>query len=79
MSPTTSTSTVADRLRFLQIEQADRDILRRHATLLGDALESVIADFYTFLQDHADLNGMFENADSRKRAGTAQLRHWGMI
>lgn len=76
------TTTIADRLQFLEIDDNTRTALKEFLPLIGKALPGIIEEFYEHLAGHPSLMEMFGPAHSEKRkatiahAASGQMRHW---
>jgi len=71
-----SGNAVSDRLDFLQIDAATREILGEFMPTLTRELPGILAAFFRHLQQHPNLASMFQGQAAMDRAGQAQSQHW---
>ncbi|MGB5512555.1 MAG: protoglobin domain-containing protein [Woeseiaceae bacterium] len=64
------------RLRFLDIDQAVIENLRKAREILEPEFDRMLAVFYERISDEPQLKGLFPDDDSMARARSAQKNHW---
>lgn len=82
MPVTTNTSaagSVAESLRLLRVDESTRRVLREHRSLLEDALQASLDEFYSHLAQFSALNGMFDSDAARRHAREKQAQHWRLM
>ncbi len=67
---------IADRLRFLQIDSATCEALRRLQPTAQKAVPGILSSFYERIRQIPHLSGMFQGEASMRRASDAQGAHW---
>ena len=70
------TQMMADRLRFLNIDQNALSELREARDILEPAMDEMLDRFYLHLLREPDLQALFADEDAIDRARTAQKSHW---
>lgn len=67
---------VADRLRFLEIDDDTLAELQQARQYVEPAMDDMLARFYAHILNEVELQALFEDAESIKHAREAQKRHW---
>jgi len=67
---------VSDRIRFLQISDADRAALREFLPVLEKGIDGVLTDFYSTMGRQPEVGHMLRDPAIIARAKDLQKRHW---
>ena len=70
------TELVEDRLRFLEIDEDALAELQRARQYIEPEIDRMLARFYAHILNEVELQSLFEDAESIKRARDAQKKHW---
>jgi Arc/MetJ-type ribon-helix-helix transcriptional regulator len=71
-----NTAIINDRLRFLEIDEAVIEELRKARELLAPELDRMLDQFYSHVSDEPQLRELFDNDKSMAKARAAQKLHW---
>ncbi|MEJ1160305.1 globin-coupled sensor protein [Prosthecomicrobium sp. N25] len=75
----TDGTTIASRLRFIEIGETEREILRRNKALITDTLDPVLDGFYRHVAAFPETSRFFADAAHVQAAKRMQIAHWGTI
>lgn len=68
-----------ERLRFLAIDDDTRDVLKRCAPAVGEALPDILTGFYDEISRWPEINNIFGGQPGKDFAKGAQVKHWMTI
>ena len=71
-----SSTDLAERLKFAQIDEDTRAALQELSTVLANDLPGLLDAFYDHIRNTPKMMAMFKNEQIIKHAREAQLRHW---
>ncbi|KAF0186100.1 MAG: sensor histidine kinase/response regulator [Hyphomonadaceae bacterium] len=74
-----SESEIEKRLKFLDINEGTKTLLRDMAPFIESALPNILTDFYSVIVQWPELARFYTDKLAINSAKSAQLRHWGMI
>lgn len=64
------------RLKFLQLDDASKEVLRQHGGSVIKHLDTLLTDFYAHVGQWPELVAKFGGASSIEYAKKMQARHW---
>ncbi|MEZ5938849.1 MAG: globin-coupled sensor protein [Hyphomonadaceae bacterium] len=70
---------IADRLRFMMIDDRAQAALREMAPLVTDALPGVLLQFYDHIRRWGQVSHLFANDAAMTHAAQKQVEHWSII